>query len=453
MGQPVRVRVSPFAPQKTGTAMNDLNITVTEKRGLKKEIRISVPLSAIEDQKTRRFTQIAKTAKLPGFRPGKVPDKIIHQKYGDKVIQEVLSDLLDSTYIESIREKNLKPAGPPEVKIDEYVDGKDFAYTATIEVYPEFKLKGLEKISVEKPKVEINQKDINAMIENLQKQRGTWNPVERPSEKDDQLLVDFEGKIDGKVFEGGVAKDFVMTLGNGQMLPEFDEALLNATVNQDKEIKLTFPGNYHQEELANKKAVFSVSVKEIKELKMAEIDEKFVRSFGVESGDAKDLIDEVKTSMEKELKAKINDEIRQNLMVYLREKNSIEIPEVMVHQEAHALQKDWMSQAGIEKVEEAPELKNFEKIAKERVQLGLLVNELVRVQEIKVDQDRVKTKLEEVTNRYPKPEEIRKMYEQTPQLMDQIRSAVIEDLVIDWLIERTEFQNKEVEFKELMNRS
>jgi len=433
--------------------MNDLNITVTEKRGLKKEIRISVPLSAIEDQKTRRFTQIAKTAKLPGFRPGKVPDKIIHQKYGDKVIQEVLSDLLDSTYIESIREKNLKPAGPPEVKIDEYVDGKDFAYTATIEVYPEFKLYGLEKISVEKPKVEIAQKDINAMIENLQKQRGTWNPVERPSEKDDQLLVDFEGKIDGKVFEGGVAKDFVMTLGNGQMLPEFDEALLNATVNQDKEIKLTFPGNYHQEELANKKAVFSVSVKEIKELKMAEIDETFVRSFGVESGDAKDLIDEVKTSMEKELKAKINDEIRQNLMVYLREKNSIEIPEVMVHQEAHALQKDWMSQAGIEKVEEAPELKNFEKIAKERVQLGLLVNELVRVQEIKVDQDRVKTKLEEVTNRYPKPEEIRKMYEQTPQLMDQIRSAVIEDLVIDWLMERTEFQNKEVEFKELMNRS
>ncbi len=453
MGQPVRVRVSPFAPQKTGTAMNDLNITVTEKRGLKKEIRISVPLSAIEDQKTRRFTQIAKTAKLPGFRPGKVPDKIIHQKYGDKVIQEVLSDLLDSTYIESIREKNLKPAGPPEVKIDEYVDGKDFAYTATIEVYPEFKLKGLEKISVEKPKVEISQKDINAMIENLQKQRGTWNPVERPSEKDDQLLVDFEGKIDGKVFEGGVAKDFVMTLGNRQMLPEFDEALLNVTVNQDKEIKLTFPGNYHKEELANKKAVFSVSVKEIKELKMAEIDETFVRSFGVESGDAKDLIDEVKTSMEKELKAKINDEIRQNLMVYLREKNSIEIPEVMVHQEAHALQKDWMSQAGIKKVEEAPELKNFEKIAKERVQLGLLVNELVRVQEIKVDQDRVKIKLEEVTNRYPKPEEIRKMYEQTPQLMDQIRSAVIEDLVIDWLMERTEFQNKEVEFKELMNRS
>mgnify|MGYP000315422706 FL=1 len=433
--------------------MNDLNITVTEKRGLKKEIRISVPFSAIEDQKTRRFTQIAKTAKLPGFRPGKVPDKIIHQKYGDKVIQEVLSDLLDSTYIESIREKNLKPAGPPEVKIDEYVDGKDFAYTATIEVYPEFKLKGLEKISVEKPKVEISQKDINAMIENLQKQRGTWNPVERPSKKDDQLLVDFEGKIDGEVFEGGVAKDFVMTLGNGQMLPEFDEALLNVTVNQDKEIKLTFPGNYHQEELANKKAVFSVSVKEIKELKMAEIDEKFVRSFGVESGDAKDLIDEVKTSMEKELEAKINNEIRQNIMVYLREKNSIEIPEVMVHQEAHALQKDWMSQAGIKKVEEAPELKNFEKIAKERVQLGLLVNELVRVQEIKVDQDRVKTKLEEVTNRYPKPEEIRKMYEQTPQLMDQIRSAVIEDLVIDWLMERTEFQNKEVEFKELMNRS
>jgi trigger factor len=364
-----------------------------------------------------------------------------------------LSDLLDSTYIESIREENLKPAGPPEVKIDEYVDGKDFTFTATIEVYPEFKLRGLDRISVDKPKVEISQKDINAMIENLQKQRGTWNPVERPSEKDDQLIIDFEGKVDGEVFEGGVAKDFVMTLGNGQMLPEFDEALLNVIANQDKEIQLIFPEDYHKKELANKKAVFSVSVKEVKALELAEIDKTFVRSFGVESGEAKDLMDEVKSSMEKELEAKIKDVIKQNLMVYLRKQNSIEIPDVMVHQEAHALQKDWMSQAGIEKVEEAPELKNFENIAQERVQVGLLVNELVRVQEIKVDPDRVKTKLEEITNRYPNPEEIRKMYEETPKLMDQIKSAVIEDLVIDWLIERTEFQNKEVEFNELMNRS
>ena len=433
--------------------MKDLKINVKNKSGLKKEIRISIPFSAIKEKRTNRFSQIAKTAKLPGFRPGKVPDKVIHQQYGDKVTQEVLSDFLDSTYIESVREKNLRPAGPPEVKIDEYIDGKDFTYTATIEVYPEFKLRGLDKISIEKPKVEINQKDINAMIENLQKQRGTWNPVERPSERDDQLLVDFEGKIDDEIFEGGVAKDFVMTLGNGQMLPEFDEALLNVTANQDKEIQLTFPEDYHKEELANKKAVFLVSVKEVKALELADIDQTFVRSFGVESGDAKDLIDEVKVSMEKELEAKINDEIKQNLMIYLREKNSIEIPEVMIHQEAHALQKDWMSQSGIEKAEEAPELKNFENIAKERVQIGLLVNELVRAQEIKVDPDRVKTKLEEITNRYPNPEEIRKMYDETPQLMDQIRSAVVEDLVIDWLIERTEFKNKEVEFKELMNRS
>jgi len=433
--------------------MKDLKINVNDKVGLKKEIRISIPFSAIEEKRTSRFIQIAKTAKLPGFRPGKVPDKVIQQQYGDKVIQEVLSDLLDSTYIESIREKNLRPAGRPEVKIDEYIDGKDLTYTATIEVYPEFELRGLDKISVEKPKVEIIQTDINAMIENLQKQGGTWNQVERPSEKNDQLLLDFEGRIDGEIFEGGTAKDFIMTLGNGQMLPEFDEALLNVSANQEKDIQLTFPEKYHKEELANKKAVFSVSVKEVKALELAEIDETFVRSFGVESGDAKDLMDEVKASMEKEIEAKINDEIKKNLLVYLREKNSIEIPQVMVHQEAHALQKDWMSQSGIEKVEEAPELKNFETIAKERVQLGLLVNELVRVQEIKVDQDRVKTKLEEITNRYPNPEEIRKMYDQTPQLMDQVKSAVVEDLVIDWLIERTEFRNKEVEFKELMNRS
>ena len=433
--------------------MSDLKIKVKHKNGLVRDIHISVPSNVIEEKRNTRFAKLSKTAKLPGFRPGKVPEKILRRQYADQVLQEVLSDVLETTYMESIQEKNLQPAGPPKVALDEYVKEKDFSYTATIEVYPEFDLKGLDKIKVEKPHADITQKDINAMMDNLQNQKGTWEKVDRISKGGDQLLIDFEGKIDGVVFDGGTAKDFAMQLGNGQMLPEFDESLIGVKSEETKTIELTFPDNYHKKELVGKQALFTVDVKEVRELKPAELDQKFVQSFGIKSGDQKELMDEVKSSMSKELEARINNEIRQNLMKFLKDKNAIEIPEVMIHQEAHAMQKDWMNRSGIEDPKEAPPLDDFNEIAKDRVHLGLLVGELVQSKEIKLDPDRVKTKLDELSKTYPNPEEIRKMYEQSSQLMDQLKSLVMEDQVIDWLIERTEFQKKEMEFKELVNRS
>ncbi len=433
--------------------MSDLKIKVNSKKGLVRDIHISVPSNVIEEKKNTRFSQLSKTAKLPGFRQGKVPEKVIRRQYADQVLQEVLSDVLETTYMESIQEKNLKPAGPPKVALDQYVKDKDFSYTATIEIYPEFDLKGLDAIKVDKPHADITQKDINAMVDNLQNQKGTWEKVDRSSKGGDQLLIDFKGKIDGKVFDGGTAKDFEMQLGNGQMLPEFDESLLGVKSEEMKTIELTFPDNYHKKELVGKQALFTVDVKEVRELKPAEIDQKFVQSFGIKSGDQKELMDEVKSSMSKELEARINNEIRQNLMKFLKDKNAIEIPEVMIHQEAHAMQKDWMNRSGIEDAKEAPPLDDFNEIAKDRVHLGLLVSELVQSKEIKLDPDRVKTKLDELSKTYPNPEEIRKMYEQSSQLMDQLKSLVMEDQVIDWLIERTEFQKKEMEFKELVNRS
>ena len=433
--------------------MSNLKIKVNSKKGLVRDIHISVPSNVIEEKRNTRFSQLSKTAKLPGFRPGKVPEKVIRRQYADQVLQEVLSDVLETTYMESIQEKNLQPAGPPKVALDEYVKEKDFSYTATIEVYPEFDLKGLDKIKVEKPHADITQKDINAMMDNLQNQKGTWEKVDRISKGGDQLLIDFEGKIDGVVFDGGTAKDFAMQLGNGQMLPEFDESLIGVKSEETKTIELTFPDNYHKKELVGKQALFTVDVKEVRELKPAELDQKFVQSFGIKSGDQKELMDEVKSSMSKELEARINNEIRQNLMKFLKDKNAIEIPEVMIHQEAHAMQKDWMNRSGIEDPEQAPPLDDFNEIAKERVHLGLLVSKLVQSKEIKLDPDKVKTKLDELSKTYPNPEEIRKMYEQSSQLMDQLKSLVMEDQVIDWLIERTEFQKKEMEFKELVNRS
>ena len=433
--------------------MSDLKIKVNSKKGLVRDIHISVPSNVIEEKRNTRFAKLSKTAKLPGFRPGKVPEKVIRRQYADQVLQEVLSDVLETTYMESIQEKNLQPAGPPKVALDEYVKDKNFSYTATIEVYPEFDLKGLDKIKVEKPHADITQKDINAMMDNLQNQKGTWEKVDRSSKGGDQLLIDFEGKIDDVVFDGGTAKDFAMQLGNGQMLPEFDESLIGVKSEETKTIELTFPDGYQKKELVDKQALFTVDVKEVRELKPAELDQKFVQSFGIKSGDQKELMDEVKSSMSKELEARINNEIRQNLMKFLKDKNAIEIPEVMIHQEAHAMQKDWMNRSGIEDPKEAPPLDDFNEIAKDRVHLGLLVSELVQSKEIKLDPDKVKTKLDELSKTYPNPEEIRKMYEQSSQLMDQLNSLVMEDQVIDWLIERTEFQKKEMEFKELVNRS
>ena len=431
--------------------MSGISVKVKKQRELKREVKVSVPSSVVEAKKMQRFEQIAKTAKLPGFRPGKAPINIIQSQYGNQVNQEILSDVLESTYAEAITEKELKPAGPPEVSIDQFVDGSDFKYTANIEVFPEFKLKGLDKIKLDRPSATVKQSDINEMVENLQKQRGEWESVDRSANENDQLLIDFKGTLDGDVFEGGSAEDFVMQLGGGQMLPEFEESLKDVKPDDEKDFDVTFPEEYHQPDLAGKTANFNVKVKEVRELALAEMTEDFIKGFGIESGKYDDLVKEISESMEKEKDAKIKEQVRIGLMNYLREKNQIQIPEAMIKNEAAAMQKDWMKRSGVEKESDAPELENFNKIATERVHLGLLVNELVISREMELDDERVKTKLGEITNAYPNGDEIKKMYEQTPELMDQLRSMVMEDQVVDWLIDKTTFADKETEFKELIN--
>ena len=431
--------------------MSGITVKVKKQKELKREVKVSVPSSFVEAKKMQRFEQIAKTAKLPGFRPGKAPINIIQSQYGNQVNQEILSDVLESTYVEAVTEKELKPAGPPEVSIDQFVDGSEFKYTATIEVFPEFKLKGIDKIKLDRPSTTVKQSDINEMIENLQKQRGEWNSVERNANDNDQLLIDFKGTLDGEAFEGGSAEDFVMQLGGGQMLPEFEESLKDVKPSDEKDFEVTFPGEYHQPDLAGKTANFNVKVKEVRELALAEVTEDFVKGFGIESGKYDDLIKEISESMDKEKDAKINEQVRVGLMNYLREKNQIQIPEVMIKSEATAMQKDWMKRSGVENESDAPELDNFNQIATERVHLGLLVNELVISREMQLDDERVKTKLAEITNSYPNGDEIKKMYEQTPDLMDQLKSMVMEDQVVDWLIDKTTFTDQEIEFKELIN--
>ncbi len=431
--------------------MSGITVKVKKQKELKRELKVSVPSSMVEAKKMKRFQEIAKTAKMPGFRPGKAPINIIQSQYGNQVNQETLSDVLESSYIEAIAEKELKPAGPPEVSIDQFVDGSDFQYTATIEVFPEFKLKGLDKINLERLSATVKQSDINEMVENLQKQRGEWKSVDRNATDTDQLLIDFKGTLDGEVFEGGSAEDFVMQLGGGQMLPEFEEALKDVKPSDEKDFKVTFPEGYHQPDLSGKTARFNVKVKEVRELALAEVTEDFVKGFGIDSGKYDDLVKEISESMEKEKDVKIKEQIRIGLMNHLREKNQIQIPEVMIRNEATAMQKDWMRRSGIEDESKAPELESFNQIATERVHLGLLVNELVLSREMELDHDRVKTKLAEITNSYPNGDEIKKMYEQTPELMDQLRSMVMEDQVVDWLIDKTTFTDKETEFKELIN--
>ena len=431
--------------------MSAISVKVKKQKELKREVKVSVPSALVESKKMQRFEQIAKTAKLPGFRPGKAPINIIQSQYGNEVNQEILSDVLESTYAEAVTQKELKPAGPPDVSIDQFVDGSDFKYTANIEVFPEFKLKGIDKIKLERPSATVKQSDINDMLDNLQKQRGEWKSVERNAKDGDQLLIDFKGTMDGEIFEGGSAEGFLMQLGSGQMLPEFEDALKESKAEDNKEFEVTFPEGYHQDNLSNKIASFSVQVKEVQEMIPAEITEEFVKGFGVESGKYDDLVKEISESMEREKDIKIKEQVRVNLMNYLREKNSIQLPEVMIKNESSAMQKDWMKRSGVEDEKDAPDLENFNQIASERVHLGLLINELVISREMKLDDERVKTKLGEITNAYPNGDEIKKMYEQTPQLMDQLKSMVMEDQVVDWLIENTKFSDKETEFKELIN--
>lgn len=427
-----------------------MQVSVEASAGLERKLHVQVPAERIEQEIATRLVSVGRNAKIQGFRPGKVPEKVIRQRYGDQVRQEVLQEILQSTYSEAVMQEKLQPAGGPTIEPGNLKEGEDLTYTAVIEVYPEIKLKDLSKIKIEQPEATIADGDIDSMIDNLRKQRGDWQAADRKAVDADQVTLDFEGTLKGEVFEGGSAEGFNVVLGEGAMLPDFEKNLQGVKAGDEKSFKLKFPKDYHAADLAGEKVEFAIKVSEVAEKVMPEVDEEFVKTYGIESGDVADLRKDILANMEREAEAKCRAEVKKQLLEGLLEANPVDLPAVLVQQECEAMQKETMQRMGVEEPEQAPDVESFREAATKRVRLGLLMSEAIKDNDIELDEARVTGKIDEMCASYENPDEIRNIYLQNQQFLGQIQNMVLEEQVIDWLTEQAKVSAKKMVFSDLM---
>ncbi|MDJ0812605.1 MAG: trigger factor [Woeseiaceae bacterium] len=428
-----------------------MQVTVESTGTLERRMRVELPAERIEQEVASRLKSVGRTAKLKGFRPGKVPPKVVKQRYGKQIRQEVLSELMQKSYTDAVMQENLNPAGGPRIETEDSKDDKNFAYVATFEIMPQVELKDLDKIEVEVPEVEIGDKDMDEMILRLRRQKATWNEVDRKSAEGDRVICDFTGTLKGEEFEGGKGTDVPVTLGLGQMLPDFEKGLTGVAAGDEKSIKVKFPKNYHAEDLAGQKTEFAIKVHRVEEETLPPVDDELAAMFEVTEGGIEQFMNDVRDNMEREAEEKAKGDVREQLMEGLLDKNPIEVPQTLKHQEAHSMQHEAMQRLGIEDHDQAPPIANFEEMAERRVRLSLLVSQLISDEKITVDDAKVREHVEKLCASYDNSEDMVNLYLGNPQIVQQIQPVVLEQQAFDWLLENGKSSTKKVGFTEYMN--
>lgn len=414
-------------------------------------MRVELPAERIEKEVDSRLKKVARTAKIKGFRPGKIPPKVIRQRFGVQVRQEVLSDLMGQSYRDAVIQENLNPVAQPKIEPDDSTDSDGFAFVATFEVLPEVKLQGLDKIEINVPDVEISDADCDDMIDNLRKQKATWKTVEREAKEGDQVIVDFDGQLKGEPIEGGKGKEVAIVLGQGQMLPDFEEALFGIKAGDEKSFKVKFPKDYHAEELAKKKVDFSVVVHRVEEQELPPLDDSLAERYGVTEGGLDKLRDDVVANMQREVEQKTRADIREQTMTGLLAANPVEVPKSLIRQEAHTMQHEAMRQLGVEDHAQAPPIDGFLENAEKRVRLGLLIRRLVDDNNIQVDAERMKERVANICADYENADEMATTYMNDPKAMQQLEPMVIEEQAVEWLAKNGVEKTNKISFRDYMN--
>lgn len=434
-----------------------MQTTVEKISTIGRKMSVVVPAEKIETAVQERLKQLSKRVKIQGFRPGKVPLKIVDQQYRGTATNDVLGDLIQSSLQEALAQEEIVPAVQPDIVPEPLEKGADFTYVASFDVYPEFEKLDLSGVKVKKPASEVADADVDKVIENMRKQQLTWDEVKRKAKKGDRVLIDFNGTIDGEDFEGGHAADHPLVLGEGQMLPEFESGVLGMKGGETKDVEVTFPDDY-SETLGGKQAVFKIEVKSVSAANLPEIDEEFVKNFGIESGDQAELRAEVRENLETNLETQLSSSLRQRAFDALLEQNDTEIPLKMVQEEASRMiqeQKNQMVQQGIDAklLENFPD-PDFEVLkpqAEKRVALGLLMMEIIRKEELKPDAERVDKRIEKMASSYQDPQEFIDYYKNDQQALAQVQSIILEEQVVDLLLEKADVEVENVAASDLLN--
>jgi trigger factor len=425
--------------------------------GLERRLSVSVPHEAIETEMESRLKRLARTAKVPGFRPGKVPLHIVQQQYGPQVRQEVLGDVLQKSFSEAVREQKLRLVGSPHFEPKTTPgSASEFEFSATFEVYPDVVLGDLSGVSIEQPMVKVIPADIDKTLEVVRKQRVQYQSVERPASEGDRVSIDYRGTIDGVEFAGGKAEGFTLVLGEGRLLKDFEGPVIGMIADQSRTFELTFPADYHGKDVAGKIATFEVKLNSVEEPELPEVNTEFAKSLGVIDGDVEKMRGEIQINLEREITKRKKARIKSQVMQALLDTTKIDAPKVLVEQEMSRLMQDArrdLEARGMRTADISLPSELFQEQAQRRVNLGLILAELIKVQDLKASPEQVRGVVEDLAQSYENPGEVVKWHYSSPDRLNEIESAVLEDNVVAWVLEKVTSVDKTVTFDELMGKS
>ena len=427
-----------------------MQVSVESTGKLERRMQVQVPALRISTEIAARLKTISRTARLNGFRPGKAPLTVIRQQFGPQVHREVIGELLQSTFSEAVAQQQLAPAGNPRIQPQSIGEGQDLTYVATFEVFPEITLQPFESLEIERITAEVTETDVDAMIERLRKQSPNYQAATRPAVKGDRVTVDFEGSVDGVPFAGGTATGVPVVIGDGRMLPDFDSGLLGAVAGEQRTVSVNFPADYRAQELAGKTAQFQISVKGVEEATLPDLDEEFCKAFGVTEGGIAALRDEVTANMRRELEQTLRNRNKAVVMDKLLQANPVDVPNALIESQIRDMQIDAMRRAGIKDPAQAPNPQQFVEPARRRSALGLILNDIVKRQQIILDPVRAEARLDEMVGTYGDPAAIKQSYKQNPEAMRQVENVALEDQVTDWVLANVTIHEVPSTFKDIM---
>ena len=427
-----------------------MSISIETLEGLQRRVTITVAADKIEAAYKEQLKGYAKNARVDGFRKGKVPHSIIEQRFGVAARQEVLSDEMQRAFFDAVIAEKINLAGRPTFTPNNYQPGQEFSFSVTFEVFPEVELKGLENIEVEKPVVEISEADLDNMVDVLRKQQATWAESQEAAKAEDRVVIDFVGSVDGEEFEGGKATDFVLAMGQGRMIPGFEEGIVGHKAGEQFDIDVTFPTEYHAENLKGKAAKFAITLKKVENMVLPELTEEFVKKFG-NAKSVEDLRAEIKKNMQRELNNAVTARVKNQVINGLIAQNDIEVPAAAVAEEVEVLRQQAVQRFG-GKPEMAAQLpaELFEAEAKRRVQVGLLLSTVIGSNELKVDEARVEAMIADIASAYEQPAEVVEYYAKNRQLTENIHNVVLEEQAVDTVLAKAKVTEKAMSFDELM---
>lgn len=431
-----------------------MQVTVEDTSALVRRMRVQIPEERVKGEVRRRLSSLAGNVRVPGFRPGKVPLKVLEKRYGEQVRSEVVGEIVQSSFYEAVSQKKLRPAGTPTIDPLQAEPGNGIDYTAVFDVYPDLETPPIDALEVARPVAEVTDADVDRMLETLRRQRRTWQTVERAATPTDRVVVDFQGSVDGAPLDKASGTEVPVELDGARMIEGFEDGLVGMQAGEEKTLDLEFPENYPAEEIAGKMVSFAIKAHRVEEPVLPPLDDALAESFGVKDGGLEALRDEVRNNMARELDDGLRAVTKRRVMDALLKGQEISLPDSLVSDEierAMRQRKLELSHAGIDPETAGLEPAMFEEQARTRVSLGLLLAEIIKSNDIKPDPERVRKRIETIASTYEDPSEVINWYYGDRSRLSEVETTVLEDQVVEWILERARVSDEPSSFDGILN--